>query len=286
MAFLLRTEAETLAQQLAGLNLQVDAADTLYPGAASRKRAGSGEQFWQYRRYGQSDAASRIDWRRSARTEDFYVRETELETARTILFWPDPQGSFDWSSHPDLHTKAERAKLLMLSLGILLAGSGERIGMLSAPRSPSTGRQASSRLSDDFLHTQARAHPEPPRGQSLIVLASDFYDPVGPLTTRLRELHQSCRKGILLRITDPVEHGFSYTGRVRFSQPGTGLSRLFGRAEEMRETYLSAFEAQNRAIHTTAHNAGWHVVDHCTDRPPLEGATALLSAMIAVDAHP
>ena len=122
MAFLLRTEAETLAQQLAGLNLQVDAADTLYPGAASRKRAGSGEQFWQYRRYGQSDAASRIDWRRSARTEDFYVRETELETARTILFWPDPQGSFDWSSHPDLHTKAERAKLLMLSLGILLAG--------------------------------------------------------------------------------------------------------------------------------------------------------------------
>ena len=37
-----------------------------------------------------NDTAQRIDWRRSARGDDVFVRETELETARTFLFWCDP----------------------------------------------------------------------------------------------------------------------------------------------------------------------------------------------------
>lgn len=285
MAFPLRAEAEALAEQLSGLNLQVNSADTLYPGAASRKRAGSGEQFWQYRQYAQTDAAARIDWRRSARTEDYYVRETELETARTVLFWADPQASFNWASNTALPAKKIRAQLLMLSVGILLAEAGERIGMLSAPRPPSAGRQASARLTDDFLQISAAEHPEPPRGQSLIVLASDFYDPVGPLIARLQELNKSCRNGILLRVTDPVEHDFPYSGRVRFQHPGTGLDRLFGRAEQMREAYLDAFAKQNAALQDTADNAGWQVIDHRTDASPLEGASNLLAAMAAVDAR-
>ncbi|MEO0451746.1 MAG: DUF58 domain-containing protein, partial [Pseudomonadota bacterium] len=102
----LRADAEALARQLPGLSLQAAAADLVHPGAAGRKRAGSGEQFWQYRRYAQTDAADRIDWRRSARGDEYFVRETELETARTILSWVDPNAGFDWSSDPGRETKA------------------------------------------------------------------------------------------------------------------------------------------------------------------------------------
>ncbi|MEM8616352.1 MAG: DUF58 domain-containing protein, partial [Pseudomonadota bacterium] len=102
----LRAEAEVLTRQLPDLMIQADAADLVHPGAAGRKRAGSGEQFWQYRRYAQTDAADRIDWRRSARGDEYFVRETELETARTVLFWCDGEPGFDWASEAGATTKA------------------------------------------------------------------------------------------------------------------------------------------------------------------------------------
>ena len=126
----LRADAEALARQLPGLSLQAAAADVIHPGAAGRKRSGSGEQFWQYRRYAQTDAADRIDWRRSARGDEYFVRETELETARTILSWVDPHPGFDWSSDPGRETKADRARTVLLAQSILFAKQGERIHVL------------------------------------------------------------------------------------------------------------------------------------------------------------
>ena len=55
----LRAEAEEVARSLPGLNLKARAADAAHLGAAGRKRAGTGEQFWQYRHYSQEDTAQR-----------------------------------------------------------------------------------------------------------------------------------------------------------------------------------------------------------------------------------
>ena len=273
----LRAEAEALAEDLAGLTLQVNAADALYPGAASRKKTGSGEQFWQYRRYVQTDAASRIDWRRSARTDDFFVRETELETARTILFWTDPEPGFAWRSTQDNPHKARRARTLMLSLGILLAQAGERIGVLGAARSPRSGKLASTRLAEDLITTSTH-ETDPPRGKSLIILASDFYGPVEELKGRINALSESCRQGVLLRVTDPIEHAFPFSGRTRFTRPGGGFSKLFGRAETLRERYLATFDAHTAELRAAATQAGWQFVTHRTDEDPVDAASRLLTA--------
>src|SRR6202023_3050101 len=44
-------------------------------GAHGRRRAGPGENFWQYRRFVSGEPASRVDWHRSARDDHLYVRE-------------------------------------------------------------------------------------------------------------------------------------------------------------------------------------------------------------------
>ena len=75
----LRAEAEALARQLPGLNFKAEASEAAHIGSAGRRRPGTGEHFWQYRRYAQEDAADRVDWRRSAKGHDLFVRETELE---------------------------------------------------------------------------------------------------------------------------------------------------------------------------------------------------------------
>ncbi len=274
----LRADAQTLARQLPGLTLNAAAADVIHPGAAGRRRAGSGEQFWQYRRYAQTDAADRIDWRRSARSDEYFVRETELETARTILFWSDPHAGFDWSGETSRETKAARANTLMLALGTVLAKSGERVGVLNSGRSPSLGKGAADRLAEDLIKTTTAAPAKalvPPRSSALVVIASDFYDPIATWQARLMPLATKCKDGVLLTVSDPIEHDFPYTGRTKFTRPGTGLDRIFGRAETVRDDYLARLKAHERTLAHLAASMGWAVVRHRTDTPAIRGAAAL-----------
>ena len=48
---------------------------TVIHGLHGRRRAGSGENFWQFRRYVTGEEARRVDWRRSARGDELYLRE-------------------------------------------------------------------------------------------------------------------------------------------------------------------------------------------------------------------
>ncbi|MEM1086709.1 MAG: DUF58 domain-containing protein [Pseudomonadota bacterium] len=274
----LRDEAEMLARQLPDLSLQAEAADLVHPGAAGRKRAGAGEQFWQYRRYAQTDAADRIDWRRSARGDEYYVRETELETARTILFWTDPNPGFNWRGGEDRPTKVDRARILMLALGLLLSKDGERIGVLNGHRAAALGKTAPDRLAEDLL-AENTGTLSPPKSTALTIVASDFYDPLSEWRTRLSALAAKCRHGVLLCVSDPIEHEFPYSGRMKFSRPGGLAHRIFGRAESVRDDYFMRLKAQHDGLSALATQMGWALVTHRTDDDPLRAAAALLGAL-------
>lgn len=285
----LRADAEAIARQLPDLTLSAAAADIMHPGAASRSRVGTGEQFWQYRHYAQTDAADRIDWRRSARSDDYFVRETELETARSILFWCDRHPGFHWHADQSVPTKADRAKTVMLALAISLAKSGERIGMLGSGRPPSLGRSAPDRLAEDLSSSgpdTGLPRLTPPKSTAVAVLASDFYDPIPVWSERLQPLASRCREGVLLAVSDPLEHEFPFSGRTKVRRPGSDLDRLFGRAETVRDDYLKRFKAHRDQLAKLASSMGWVLVTHRTDQTALRGAAALKLAieLFGVDA--
>ena len=56
-------------------------AATVAQGVHGRRRVGVGDTFWQYRPFVEGDAASRIDWRRSGRSDRVFVRDMEWEAA-------------------------------------------------------------------------------------------------------------------------------------------------------------------------------------------------------------
>src|ERR1700753_3608767 len=58
-------------------------AATAIHGLHGRRRAGPGENFWQYRRFVSGEPAPPVDWRRSARGDHLYVREQEWGAAHT-----------------------------------------------------------------------------------------------------------------------------------------------------------------------------------------------------------
>ena len=58
-------------------------------GFHGRRRAGHGENFWQYRQAVPGDARSTVDWRRSGKSDQQFIREMEWEAAQTVSIWVD-----------------------------------------------------------------------------------------------------------------------------------------------------------------------------------------------------
>src|SRR5690606_16309845 len=114
-------------------------AATIIHGLHGRRRAGAGENFWQFRRFVSGEAAHRIDWRRSARDEHLYVREREWEASHTIWIWPDRSPSMDFVSSLSRDSKLERALVLAFALADVLVQGGERVGIPGLTR-PSANR--------------------------------------------------------------------------------------------------------------------------------------------------
>jgi uncharacterized protein (DUF58 family) len=90
----LRTRAEALGQTLPPLLAEAEMlASTVMMGEHGRRRAGLGDEFWQYRPAHQGDSARMIDWRRSARSDAHFVREREWQAAQSVTIWVDPAKS-------------------------------------------------------------------------------------------------------------------------------------------------------------------------------------------------
>ncbi len=261
----LKTEAVALANQLGSLSTQTPAASAAQIGSAARRRAGTGENFWQYRRHMKEDGAARIDWRRSAKSTKLYVRETELETARTYLFWVDPSEAFTWSSKDDLPTKADRALIVSMALAGALSRAGERCGALGGGRAAVSGSRAAARVGEDLHGMESNtAFPSPPREHAAAIICSDFYTPMDEWRARILPLAAKCRDGALLQVCDPLEATFPFDGRTRFSRQGWAKPRIVGKAETIRDEYLERFEARREEVRDLAAEMGWQFVSHTT----------------------
>src|SRR6478736_581849 len=84
-------------------------AATVIHGLHGRRRAGPGENFWQYRRFMSGEPASQVDWRRSARDDFLYVREREWEASHTVWIWADRSPSMAFTSALATESKLDRA---------------------------------------------------------------------------------------------------------------------------------------------------------------------------------
>src|ERR1700749_1087609 len=143
----LRHRAEEAAAALPPLMVAAERiAATVAQGVHGRRRVGQGETFWQFRQYQPGDAAQRIDWRESAKSQRLYVRETEWEAAQSVWLGRDATPSMDYASARGLPTKRERADLLTVALAALLLRGGERVTLLGTGVLPSHGRAVLPRM--------------------------------------------------------------------------------------------------------------------------------------------
>ncbi len=275
--------AHGLADRLPDLLLDAERiAANVSHGIHGRRRAGPGETFWQFRVYGSNDSAHTIDWRRSASSDQLYVREREWEAAHTVWLWPDVSPSMDFKSHLSVVTKRERAIVLMLAAAELLVRGGERVALLGLTQ-PIAHRRAAAKLAESLAqnaHNPALDGSLPPKARlsrfSGAVLFSDFLDPIAELRERLEFLAASGVTGHLVQVLDPAEETLPYSGRTEFvglEGPETWIAE---RAETLRPAYIAKLVAHRAELAAMAARLGWSFLVHHTDRPASEPLLSLI----------
>src|ERR1041384_4740541 len=185
-------ESRTLAASMPRLILESRRiAATVIHGLHGRRRAGSGENFWQYRRFVSGEPAQRVDWRRSARDDHLYVREREWEAAHTVWIWPDRSPSMNFVSHLANDTKLERTVVIAFALAEILVEGGERVGIPGLMR-PSASRNVIDKMAQAMIHDPTERTSLPPSFSpsplSEVVLLSDFWSPIPEFRSTLAQV--------------------------------------------------------------------------------------------------
>jgi uncharacterized protein (DUF58 family) len=274
--------ARPLAETMPRLILEARRiAATVIHGLHGRKRAGPGENFWQYRRFLSGEPARRVDWRRSARDEHLYVREQEWEAAHTVWLWPDRSPSMIFTSNLAQEPKLDRCLVVAFALAEVLVQAGERVGMPGLMR-PTGSRNVLDKMANAIVHATERPSLPPsfaPSSLSEIVLVSDFWSPMAELRQTFAQLSSTGAHGHTVQIVDPAEETFPYSGRVEFIEPEGAGSITAGRAEAWKSEYQTRLARHRAELRAEADKLGWSFTIHRTDRPATELLLALHARM-------
>lgn len=281
----LRTRAEALGQSLPPLLAEAEMlASTVMLGEHGRRRAGMGDEFWQYRPAHTGDSARMVDWRRSARSDAHFVREREWQAAQSVTIWVDQGRSMGFSGAKGRAAKSDRAKLLALALSVLLLRGGERVGLAGLVQ-PRSGRAQLLRLAERLADDSAGAEYAAPQTEGMVshgrgVFLSDFLGDLQGIEAGLARAADRGVKGCLIQVLDPAEEEFPFDGRTIFESMGGSLRHETQQAGELRAKYLARLAERKDRLSVLARSVGWHFTTHHTGSP---AQSALLWAYLALE---
>ena len=283
----LRSASEDLAAPLPALLAEAEhLATTVLLGDHGRRRAGTGDTFWQYRPAQPYDEARSIDWRRSARSDANFVQDKEWQIAQSILLWVDQAASMSFNSADNLPTKAARARTLALAISILLVRGGERVGLTGLRLPPRRGEAQLMRMAqllsedDDIDYGAPEAQGMLPHSRALFI--SDFLGDIKQVEQALMRAADRGVRGAILQVLDPQEEAFPFDGRTIFQSMTGALEHETLKAGDLKQRYLDRLAERKDRLQHLARTTGWQFQTHHTG----ESATqALLWLYGALERH-
>lgn len=249
-------------------------------GAHQSPQIGAGLEFSQYRSYEPGDDLRRIDWKMYARSDRYFVRESEVESSIAVRFLLDASRSM---SHEDSGlAKLDYARFLVASLAYLAHGQGDAIGFLALNDErqinllPKSGQSHLHR----FLHELERLEPagkwpgwhaverllSTAARREIIVVISDLHEADDEIRTVLAKLTALKNEVLFFHLLGKNERNFSYQGLLTFEDLESGETRQVD-AEQTRVAYLKKLDAQLDAMRRELHNQHIAYELFTTDQP-------------------
>lgn len=222
-------------------------------------------EFAEHRQYGPGDEIRHIDWRTYGKTDRYYVKEYEEETNLKAYLVLDTSGSMGYAGRTA--SKLEHATQLAAALAYLMIGQRDAVGLVTCDtdlRALLPARSAPGHFSLICKALEgARPGGEAPLGgilddlagrirrRGLIVVLSDGFDRIEPLSAALKHLRHRKHEVLFLQVLAPEEEEFPFRRPARFrnlEDPGRA-PRIDPAA--LRNAYLEQFRAHNAALRET-----------------------------------
>jgi uncharacterized protein (DUF58 family) len=246
---------------------------------ASRSR-GAGLEFAQYRGYEPGDEPRRIDWKLYARSDRFFVRESERDSPLTVWIVIDASASMAQAdaARPDF-SKLDAAKLLAACVIELALRQGDRFGLigLSGDGPVFVAETSGARQRDRCLleldrlsskgvlpyEKQLRPLWERVRPGALVLFLTDgFDDALSELAVRLAA---AGREVLSIQLLSAEERDFPFKGGHRFRDPETD-AEIRVDAHAARKDFLERFAAARAALAKRFTAAGIQHVEYVLDQ--------------------
>jgi uncharacterized protein (DUF58 family) len=247
----------------------------------SRSR-GAGLEFAQYRAYEPGDEPRRIDWKLYARSDRFFVRESERDSPLTLWLVVDASASMAQAdtTRPDWR-KLDAAKTIAACAIELALRQGDRFGLIAlGGESPALiAAGAGARHRDRCRLELAQldcAGAWPPESalrplwervspSSLVLVLSDFFDDAAAdLALRFAAAH---REVLTVQMLSAEERDFPFTGGHRFVDPESALDRRVD-AAAVREDFIARFANARATLARRFAAAGIRHAEYFLDEVP------------------
>jgi uncharacterized protein (DUF58 family) len=230
-----------------------------------------------------------VDWRRSGKSDQQFIREMEWEAAQTVSLWVDDALSMDYrdAEHFKARSKNERAALLALAVSVLLIKAGERVALMGTDAAqPRPGRAQLNRMAlalggdprDDRLDYGVPPNDRMTRG-GRVVFFSDFLGDMQALTPALNHAADLGVRGCFVQILDESEEAFPFDGRMIFESMGGTTEFETQRARALREAYAERLAERRETIKAYARHLGWRWLFHNTSQTPRSALLWLYMAL-------
>ncbi|TGE19732.1 DUF58 domain-containing protein [Hymenobacter elongatus] len=260
------------------------AAEGFLAGQHLSRRRGPGMEFSQYRPYQPGDDLRRLDWRLAARSDRYYIRESEVDTSLTVHLLLDASASMNHRDDNGL-TKLEYGRLLLAALAYLAQQQGDAVslsilhpqGLVHLP-ARADSRQL-PRLYQALQNTAGTGRfPEAGqlapllarRQRALTVCVSDLYEEESEISTLLTRLRAVAGEVLLLHLMADNELRFSYRGSLTFEDLESGQTVQLN-AEQERASYQQQLQEWLRTTAQAARRQGFDY-HQLNILEPLDGA--------------
>lgn len=232
-----------------------------FSGINKSKRVGVGHEFSQYRSYQPGDDLRLMDWKMYARSERYYVRQSEVETNINIKFIIDASKSM---LHIDQQlSKIQFAKMLAASFAYIALNQGDNFGLLWANEHHTFELHAQYHHLhfQRFLHHLISIKCEgswlkdykklgryyDPSNREMIIFITDMHDHEGDLFEFVRNMKNNRNEVLVFHLLGGNEIDFGYKDSGFYEDLETG-KRIRLNPKKDKNAYHKAVQASLKQI--------------------------------------
>jgi len=246
---------------------------------------GSSVEFAEHKEYSQGDELRHVDWKAYAKLDRYYVKQFEQESQLTIYLVLDASASMKFKGGG--LAKLEYAGLIFAAIAYLVIQQQDKVGLVACgdrgietmvpPRARTTHLHDLLGVLDGLMQKGGTGDESPAealgriaelsrRRRSLIVLASDLFDPDDETVRALANLRAQHHDVSVLHVLDPHERTFPYEGLTEF-QALESSSKLLANPLAIKKDYLERMNAFVAKCSGMLANAGVDYHEVSTDKP-------------------